>query len=139
MGNKIVVVDDDPVIRILVTEYLATQGHEVEVCSSGKECLTRLSKSGGEVLPDIVILDLLMPEMSGAEVLQKIRNNKDTASLPVIMLSANSEAQAVTKTYNVRADSYIQKPFVIQTILDAVKLLSPKNRVPTQTTFAKPD
>lgn len=120
MGKTVLVVDDDPVVRILVSEYLTAQGYSVEALESGGACLDRLAKS----LPDIVVLDLMMPEMSGIEVLQRIRSNPSTNTLPIIMLSADQDSSTVASAHHVSADSYVQKPFGMRDILGALENIS---------------
>ncbi|MBN8547835.1 MAG: response regulator [Deltaproteobacteria bacterium] len=114
-AQRILIVDDDPVVRMLVTEYLSHYGHSVEVVESGKLCLEKLRENS----PDILILDMLMPDMSGTEVLEQLRANPTTANLPVIMLSADKR-MAADASSSAHADCYIQKPFDIKDFLRAI-------------------
>lgn len=82
---KVLLVDDDPVVRILVGEYLTAKGHQVETRVDGTSALEHLKSEQGS--PDIIILDFMMPGMNGAEVLQNLRESN--ATLPVVMLSAD--------------------------------------------------
>ena len=118
MARNILVVDDDPVIRALVSDTLVACGHAVESVEGGSQCLDRL-RSGH--LPDLVILDLLMPDMSGVEVLRGIRNSTHTSKLPVIMLSANSDAETIFDSEHIRANYYLKKPFKLDEILTVIK------------------
>lgn len=122
-ARNILIVDDDPVIRTLVTEYLAHYGHSVEVVDSGQHCLDKLQ----ETSPDILILDMMMPDMSGTEVLERLRADPRTAKLPVIMLSADKKVAAAA-TADAHADCYIQKPFDIKDFLNAIEGLEPAAR-----------
>lgn len=117
MGRKILVTDDDPVIRILISECLSCYGHEVITVSSGKECLEKLTGD----LPEVLLLDLMMPDMNGMEVLKKLRDNPNTAQVPVIMLSANAEKKVVEEDKNAQANQYLEKPFDLKTLLQAVE------------------
>jgi two-component system, OmpR family, response regulator VicR len=119
-NKKVLVTDDDPVVRVLVTEFLTCNGYEVETLDSGSACLDRLEHE----LPDILVLDLLMPDMTGIEVLQKIRANPMTSNIPIVMLSADLETEALINNNNVTADSYVQKPFGVKDILTAVRSIS---------------
>jgi DNA-binding response OmpR family regulator len=113
--THILVVDDDPMIRFLVQEYLKASGFQVETCAGGREALAKVSTDS----PSLMILDLQMPEMNGVEVLEQLRAAPTTASIPVLMLSANaSEAHTLS---TVKADAYLEKPFAMQALLDAVK------------------
>ncbi len=113
-SEHIVVVDDDPMIRFLVQEYLKASGFAVETCASGREALSSVASA----TPSLVILDLQMPEMNGVEVLEQLRANPATAGVPVLMLSANaSDAHTLSAT---QADAYLEKPFAMQALLEAV-------------------
>ena len=116
--QRIFVVDDDPVIRMLVTEYLQHHGHSVEVLDSGQHCLDKLCSE----VPDILVLDMLMPDMTGQEVLTNLKANPTTAGIPVIMLSAD-RTMAGEAAGDVKADCYLQKPFDIKEVLAAIKAL----------------
>lgn len=115
MSQRILVVDDDPVIGMLVSEYLQHHGHHVEVLASGALCLQRLRSDS----PDVLVLDMLMPDMNGQEVLRQLRADPKTAKIPVIMLSAD-RALAGQAGLDVRADCYLQKPFDIKDFLRAI-------------------
>ena len=117
MGKRILVVDDDPVIGVLVNEYLTAYGHNIEVQTTGERCLESLE----DHLPDLVILDMIMPDMTGVDVLRSIRGNATMAKLPVIMLSANNDADSLLGDYEFNADAYIEKPFDIRVILEAIE------------------
>ena len=106
MSKKVLIVDDDPVIRMLVSEILESFGHSVTTLESGSSCLSSLKQD----LPDVLILDLQMPDMTGLEVLKQLKADSRTSSVPVIMLSANSDSENLSKD-EIRADQYLQKPF----------------------------
>ncbi len=113
--GQIIIVDDDPMIRFLVQEYLKAAGFVVEAFGSGQEALDALPS----LSPNLVVLDLQMPHMNGIEVLQHLRANPSTVNLPVLMLSANAgEAQQMS---SVPANAYLEKPFQMQALLAAVE------------------
>jgi len=124
MSKKVLVVDDDPVVRLLVTEYLSSQGYNVEVVESGTEAMNSIPRSK----PDFLILDLLMPDMNGIDVLKRLKGNPATASLPIVMMSSDYDSEAITNSYGVSADEYVQKPFGMRDILSALRRVgeSPK-------------
>lgn len=117
MGKKILVVDDDLVIRTLVTDCLSAFGHNVESLDSGKACLERLTRD----LPDLVFMDLQMPDMTGIQLLKHIRQNPATETLRVVMLSANDATKELAKEANVRVDHFLGKPFQLQELLELLK------------------
>ena len=115
MGKRILIVDDDPVIRALVSDIISSLGHSVEALASGADCISRLSHD----VPDMLFLDLQMPDMTGFEVLKSIRDNADTAALPVVMLSANEDC-ASNAPEGPRPDEYLQKPFEMRELLSVL-------------------
>ncbi|MFM1847279.1 MAG: phosphate regulon response regulator PhoB [Pseudomonadota bacterium] len=123
MVTKILVVDDDPVVRLLMSECLAVHGFEVEALPSGQECLEHLATHA----TDLVVLDMLMPDMSGVEVLRELKRSPTLAHLPVIMLSAlNDTEKVIGDNAGVRPDGILQKPFNLQAILEAVRAVTPE-------------
>lgn len=114
--KKVLVVDDDPVVRILVSEYLSSNGHKVSVSADGQNCLLKLK----EEQPDLVLLDMQMPDMNGIEVLSRIRNNPETAQIPVLMLSAESDITKLAEENNLKLEGHILKPFAMEALLEAL-------------------
>jgi CheY-like chemotaxis protein len=102
------VVDDDPVVRMLTSDCLAMFGHNVEALDCGEACLDRL-KHGP--LPDLVFLDMMMPTLTGIDVLRSIRSSPQTSALYVVMLSATQDAEQVLAQHCVKSDACLQKPF----------------------------
>jgi CheY-like chemotaxis protein len=117
MTKKVLIVDDDQVIRLLLSDYLTSCGFEVETLESGIQCLESLSKG----LPDVLLLDFQMPVMTGLEVLESIRKDENMKNLPVIMLSANKDTEKLVTNSGVTADLFIIKPCEMSAIHDAVK------------------
>jgi two-component system sensor histidine kinase/response regulator len=104
---KILAVDDAPDNLILLDKLLKRQGFDVVNASSGRECL---SKSASDH-PDLIILDVAMPEMDGFETLKHLRGNEITKSIPVIILTANSkDAKSIEEGFSLGADEYLTKP-----------------------------
>jgi len=118
-------IDDDPDIRRLLEQMLVGSGYEVLTAVSGKEAL-RIAKN---LKPDLVILDVMMPEMNGYEVCMKLQEDKDTAYIPVIFLTSKDEEQDKAKAFAVGAVDYVTKPFKKQVILEKIKQhLNTKNK-----------
>lgn len=113
--GHIFIIDDDPMIRFLVQEYLKAADFTVDAFGSGGEALTALAPS----LPDLILLDLQMPQMNGFEVLEKLRADESTAHIPVLMLSANAaDARSMS---SLQPNGYLEKPFQMQELLAAVQ------------------
>lgn len=109
----LLVADDESKIRRLVIKGLERAGFEVASAADGLEVLRRLSASeeGGERLPDLLILDLMMPGLSGLEVLEAVRQKW---SIPAIMLTARDESVVKLSAFRIGADDYLTKPFLME-------------------------
>lgn len=107
MGSRIMVVDDDPTMVKLIGVNLRLHGNEVIEATSGQMALEALS---GE-LPDLVVLDVMMPGMTGWEVLGSIRARPETRELPVILVTAKTQDSDVVRGWELGADDYVVKPF----------------------------
>lgn len=107
MNPRILVVDDEPDITGLVAYHLARAGYRVSTASNGKDAL----KSAREERPDVVVLDLMLPGVSGYEVLQELRKRKETSEVGIILLTARREEVDRIKGLSLGADDYLTKPF----------------------------
>jgi class 3 adenylate cyclase/CheY-like chemotaxis protein len=116
---KILVVDDTPRNVKLVADLLAVKGYGVVTADSGREGLIKLEAEQ----PDLVLLDVVMPEMSGYEVCRKIRENPATAMLPVIMVTALDPTEERVKGIEAGADDFLSKPINQPELLARVKSL----------------
>jgi two-component system phosphate regulon response regulator PhoB len=105
--NRILVVDDEPDLRELVRVNLDQAGYRVETASSGREALQALRRSP----PDLVVLDLMLPDVSGTELCRKIRSDSELADIPVIMLTAKAAEIDRVVGFELGADDYVTKPF----------------------------
>jgi two-component system, OmpR family, alkaline phosphatase synthesis response regulator PhoP len=117
--KKVLIVEDEADIAQLVKLYLEKEGFHTNVAKSGVEAL-KLVKSEP---PDLLILDLMLPEIDGIEVCKKIRNAPDTALLPIIMLTAKAEESDTIVGLELGADDYLTKPFSPKVLLARVKAL----------------
>ncbi|HUL61471.1 MAG TPA: response regulator [Methanocella sp.] len=129
MPNKIMVVDDEPDVVDLVKLVLESDGFEVYTAYSGKEALEKI----GKVMPDLVLLDIMMPQMDGWEVYSRIRANPKTKDIPVAMLTAKSQSiDKMIGLHVVKVDDYITKPFGRSELLERVKrILKEKGKLET--------
>ncbi|WP_424357928.1 response regulator transcription factor [Methanocella sp. MCL-LM] len=127
MANKIMIVDDEPDVVDLVKIVLKSEGYEVVTANSGKEALDKI----GNELPDLVLLDIMMPQMDGWEVYNHIKSNSKTKDIPVAMLTAKSQSiDKMIGLHVVQVDDYITKPFGRAELLERVKkILSEKGRL----------
>jgi DNA-binding response OmpR family regulator len=116
---KVLVVDDEPNI-VLSLEFLMEQaGFEVVTAEDGEQALARVN----EAHPDLLLLDISLPGISGFDVLERLRGEADTAQLPIIMLTAHGRDVEREKGMALGADDYITKPFSTQSLVEKVKAL----------------
>jgi CheY-like chemotaxis protein len=117
--RTIMVVDDNPDIITIVKTILEGKGYNVLSASSGQELLNLLNNQK----PDLIILDIMMPEMDGLEVLGRLKGITETASIPVILLTAKVQYEDVLGGYKLGADYYITKPFTSTQLVNGINLL----------------
>ena len=118
--KKILVVDDEKNIRRLVEITLQRAGYTTDSASDGIECLEKVA----EYKPDLIVLDWMMPKMSGIKVLQNLKSNTDTASIPVIMLTAKAQDLDVLKGWQAGVDCFLVKPYNPMELLQFVKRIA---------------
>jgi len=104
---KLLLIDDDPNLIMLVKDYLEFRGYEVITAENGRQALDSFSEQS----PDLIICDIMMPEMDGYAFVEQIRQNPRTEWIPVIFLSAKSQSKDRIKGLNVGGDVYMIKPF----------------------------
>src|ERR1051325_5615010 len=117
--KTIMVVDDNPDIITIVKTILEGKGYGVLSASSGPELLNMLKTQK----PDLIILDIMMPEMDGLEVLTRLKGMSDTTSIPIILLTAKVQYEDVLGGYKLGADYYITKPFTSTQLVNGINLL----------------
>jgi len=117
MTERILVVDDDPDILQFVQMNLELDGFEVDLAGGGREALEKASESA----PDLMLLDVMMPEIDGLTVLRKMRLDPSMSSIPVIVLTARSLAEDRVKGLDLGADDYITKPFDLEELIARIR------------------
>jgi len=117
MEFKIVLAEDDPQIARLVTFKLDREGYLTTWADDGGKAYEAIVS----ILPDLVILDVMMPVMTGFEVLEKMKNNETTRNIPVIILTSKSQEQDVLKGFSLGISDYIIKPFSPSELIARIK------------------
>ena len=117
--KTIMVVDDNPDIITIVKTILEGRGFTVFSASSGLELLNLLPTQKA----DLIILDIMMPEMDGLEVLTRLKGKTETSTIPVILLTAKVQYEDVLGGYKLGADYYITKPFTSTQLVNGINLL----------------
>jgi DNA-binding response OmpR family regulator len=122
--SRILVVEDDPDIAELIGHYLANAGHEPEVLSTGAEVMATARRS----VPDVLILDRMLPGLDGLEICRAMRSEPHTAAVPIIMLTARAEESDRIVGLELGADDYITKPFSPKELVARVNALLRRTR-----------
>ncbi|MDX6651461.1 MAG: two-component system, OmpR family, phosphate regulon response regulator PhoB [Solirubrobacterales bacterium] len=115
--RTILIAEDEPDIRDLVSFRLERAGYDVILAEDGQEAL----ELAIEHRPDLAILDVMMPRMDGLELTRRIRAEQTIAAMPIILLTASVQDQAVTEGFRAGADDYMRKPFSPQELLSRVE------------------
>jgi len=115
--SRILLVDDEPDIVETVAFMLQTRNYSVSIASGGLEGIEKAKNEH----PDLILLDIMMPDMNGYDVCMKLKADVGTKDIPVIMLTAKSESEAVLKSHSLGADDYVVKPFSLPTLLSKLK------------------
>ncbi|MCK4519550.1 MAG: response regulator [Candidatus Omnitrophica bacterium] len=117
MKKRILIVDDEQELVKALQIRLGAAGYEVIVAYDGKKGLEKAQ----EGKPNLILLDILMPEMDGFETLEKLKQDRQTKTIPVIILTAKSQLEDVTRTTNLGAENYIVKPFDYIAMMEKIK------------------
>lgn len=115
--HTVLLVDDSATNNLLLQVVFDQNGFNVETASSGKDAIKILAKKH----IDVVLLDLMMPQMSGFEVLTAIKGNPETAKIPVLIVSADSERDDAEKALAMGAEYFFEKPLQLNEIVEKVK------------------
>jgi two-component system response regulator MprA len=118
-GAQILVVDDEAAVRESLRRALALEGYEVELAADGAEALYRLDT--GDVKPDAIILDVLMPNVDGLETARRLRSAGNRT--PILMLTARDEVESRVAGLDAGADDYVVKPFALAELLARLRAL----------------
>jgi DNA-binding response OmpR family regulator len=117
MGKRILIADDEPNIVVSLEFLMKQQGHVVRVAGSGEDAFNAV----GEFGPDLILLDIMMPRMSGYDLCQRVRENPAWQGIKIVLLSARGRDIDVTKGMAVGADAYITKPFSTKELIAKVQ------------------
>ena len=116
--KKILIVEDDLDIRIMM-EYILREDYDLVLCEDGRSGIDKAV----EERPDLILLDIYMPGISGLEVCKAVRDNSEISSTPVILLTAGALKEEVSEGYAIGADDYIFKPFEPEELVERIEKL----------------
>jgi len=114
--GRVLVVDDEKEVCHLIKDMLENKGYEALTAYDGEEGL----KKAVAEHPNLVLLDVMLPGIDGFEVLDRLKRDSNTRSLPVLMVSAKRDSDSLFKARDLGSDDYITKPFTVQELLKAV-------------------
>jgi DNA-binding response OmpR family regulator len=123
-GKRVLIVDDDATVRELVREILAKGGHEILEAANGAEAHERLAGAA----PDIVLLDVMMPDLDGIALCREIRSAASTRNIPILMISALADSQTLRDALLFGATDYIVKPFDVTALENKVETMLAESR-----------
>jgi two-component system phosphate regulon response regulator PhoB len=132
MKKRVLVVDDEPDLLDLVAHHFAAAGYAVDTATSGSEGLRLASRNR----PSVVLLDLMLPDIQGTEILRRIRKDEETASIPVVLLTARGEEVDRVVGFELGADDYVVKPFSPRELVLRVNALLRRSGDPAETPAA---
>ena len=119
---QVLVIEDDRDTRTFLSEFLSDDGHVTDEAAEG---LTGL-KMAKQIVPDVILLDVLMPKLDGFQVLEALRTNDRTTGIPVVMLSGQNDMAAMARAFHLGASDYLTKPCSRADVTNAVNLAAPK-------------
>jgi DNA-binding response OmpR family regulator len=120
MTYEIAIADDDETIREVVEFNLTKEGWDVVVFEDGDDCWEYLESQANEP-PSLVVLDVMMPELDGISVLERVRNHESLSDLPVLMLTSRNREEDIVQTLEAGANDFVAKPFSEDELVGKVK------------------
>jgi two-component system phosphate regulon response regulator PhoB len=126
-GIKVLVIEDEKALVDALVYNLDREGYEVTVAHDGQDGLRK-----AQALPDIILLDIMLPGINGIEILRELRGNEKTKAIPVIVVSAKSEETDQVVGFSMGADDYVTKPFSVKILLQRIKALQRRSEVPAK-------
>lgn len=126
MATSILIVEDEPEIRELLNFALTRAGFDVAEAESGEKALSYLDKK----LPDLMVVDWMLPGMSGIELAKRLRKDELVTSMPLLMLTARSDESDVLKSFDCGIDDYMSKPFSPKELVARIKALLRRSGTP---------
>jgi two-component system, OmpR family, alkaline phosphatase synthesis response regulator PhoP len=132
--TRVLVVEDDPDIAHLVAHYLEKAGFSAELLANGRDALSAIAVRP----PDVIVLDLMLPQVDGLEICRVVRGNAATAAVPIIMLTARAEESDRIVGLEIGADDYLAKPFSPNELVARVRALIRRAQRPAASAAGRP-
>jgi DNA-binding response OmpR family regulator len=119
--GRVLVVDDDEVIRQLIAVNLQLEGFEVEMAADGQDCLDKVR----DINPDVITLDIMMPRLDGWVTAVRLREDEATQHIKVVMITARAQEHDIQRGREIGVDAYVTKPFDPAELIRTVRNLAP--------------
>jgi CheY-like chemotaxis protein len=126
MARKVLVVDDDPIMHRVLKHYLEQRGYETFTAGTGGQAIEVASNE----LPDLILLDVGMPDMSGLAALRQLKEQEATRLIPVIVITAHADRTTQLESKISGAAAFLTKPFRLAELLDALQKILPSDNLP---------
>jgi CheY-like chemotaxis protein len=126
MARKVLVVDDDPIMHRVLKHYLEQRGYETLTAGTGGQAIEVASNE----LPDLILLDVGMPDMSGLAALRQLKEQEATRLIPVIVITAHADRTTQLESKISGAAAFLTKPFRLAELLDALQKILPSDNLP---------
>lgn len=127
-GEKIIIIEDEKDIHELIAFNLKQDGYETLSAFTGKEALDKVKSEK----PDLVLLDIMLPEINGLDVCRELKTNNQTAHIPIIMLTAKNEDVDIITGLELGADDYITKPFSPRILIARIRTILRRGELPKE-------
>lgn len=121
---RVLLIDDEPFYYKLLNRPMKDAGHEFEYCKTGKEGLAKISATN----PDVIIVDLRLPDISGHDILERLRRDSAFSNIPVIVITAKNELGDKLKAFELGADDYLIKPFQPEELVARMRILARRGK-----------
>ncbi len=116
---KILVIDDEPQVTEIVETFLSGAGHKVYIDNVAVSGL----KKAKEIKPDLILLDIMMPEVDGYDICNNLKNDPETANIPVLFLTGKDRGDDMGRSFQVGGDMFIKKPFSCDRLLEIINII----------------
>jgi len=116
---KILVIDDEPQVTEIIDAFLSNAGHQVVVDNIASSGL----KKAKMVKPDVILLDIMMPDSDGYSVCNELKNDPETAKIPVVFLTGKDRSDDMGRSFKVGGDMFIKKPFSCERLLEIINII----------------
>jgi two-component system, OmpR family, phosphate regulon response regulator PhoB len=116
---KVYVVEDDPALRALLETTLARGGYDVALASHGLDALLLIDRA--QPKPNLLIVDIMLPELDGLTLVRALKKKPETKNIPVIFLTAKTDARTIAEGISVGAKFYVTKPFALDDLMSKVR------------------